>query len=165
MQKAGFLMTRLNVACAFIFRMCQARITDLRRLTTPATTAPLLHSCGEDWTHFNGHCYLVVKEYGKTWDEASAYLVEITPKAELEFAAQLIHNYKYAHFWIGATDRAEEGRFVYQNSKQEVSEEYWGEGEPNNYRGNQHCAFMWSGWADGLEFYDESCYYYNCFCL
>ena len=131
--------------------------------TKPATTTPFLHSCDEGWRNFNGHCFLFVKE-NKKWDDALAYcesmnsyLIEISTDAELEFAAEIIHELSgYIGFsWIGATDRVTEGTFVYQNSHQQVPKKYWRAGEPNNAYGS-HCAAM--VWYHGdLEFVDDRC--------
>ena len=121
-------------------------------------------TCDEDWSSYNGHCYLVVEE-SKTWDDASAYceninsyLIEITTDAELKFAAEVTRDYKkHYDFWIGATDRELDGTFVYQRSKQLVPENYWCKGsEPNNYNGDEYCAGM-SRYCGDLKFFDKSC--------
>ena len=88
---------------------------------TSATT-PFLHSCDEGWRHFQGHCYLVVTEE-KTLDDASiscenkdSYLVEIKKDSERDFAIDLLRGFKINYvFWIGATDKDEEGTH-YENT-------------------------------------------------
>ena len=103
------------------------------------------HPCF-DWENFNDHCYLAVLER-KTWDDASAfcesnnsYLVEITTDAELDFAADLLRKHSsFFLFWIGATDKENNGTFVYNHSKQEVPEKYWGNGQPNQ-NGDEPCV-------------------------
>ena len=133
-------------------------------ITTPTTTTstPFLHSCDEGWRSFNGHCYLFVEEE-KAWDDASShckkinsYLIEITSDTELEFAAELIRDSRYYAFWIGATDRAKEGRFVYQHSVQLVPEKYWPAAQPNNNRRDKHCAYMYLSYGN-LELWDLNC--------
>ena len=88
---------------------------------TTATT-PFLHSSDEGWRHFQGHCYLVVTEE-KTLDNAliscenkDSYLVEITTDSERDFAIDLLHGFRINYvFWIGATDKGEEGTH-YENT-------------------------------------------------
>ena len=125
------------------------------------TTTPFLATCDAGWRHFNGHCYLIVEEY-KSWDDASAYcenrnsyLVEITTDTELKFDDELIRG--GYDFWIGATDRDEEGRFVYQHSQQLVPGKYWRQGQPNNL-GNDHCVYMYTNvYYGNLELFDGDC--------
>ena len=152
----------LFAAFLFIFCMCEAQRTDLRRLgikqhqiipKTATTTELGLHLCEEGWKKFNGHCYLVVESF-KTWDNANAYcekqssyLIEITTDEELEFVYDLIPDNVY-YFWTGATDRETEGRFVYQHGQQLVPEKYWGELQPDGSpEDTQNCALMY-GWSD-----------------
>ena len=139
-------------------------------LPTTMTTKPFPILCDGDWEHFNGHCYLVVRQY-KSWDDASAYctsknsyLIEIKTDTEREFATELVcdHLYRYV-FWIGATDRETTGRFIYQHSQQPVPEKYWEEGQPDNYSGNQHCVGMYGPGMYGytrsgvVELFDHYC--------
>ena len=70
----------------------------------------------------------------KTRDDASAIcgskgsnLIEITKDEEFEFVAELMRTI-LDKFWIGATDRDVEGRYVYQHSMEPVPDKYWREG-------------------------------------
>ena len=134
--------------------------------TTTTTTTPIPILCDGDWEHFNGHCYLVVLQ-GKSWDDASAYctsknsyLLEITTDTEREFAAELVRDYRYYDFYIGATDRDTSGRFIYYHSKLPIPENYWREGEPDNFGGSQHCVRMNSYPGSGVvELFDYNCTY------
>ena len=139
-----------------------------RQTTIEPTTTPFLQSCEEGWKYFNGHCYRVVTEY-KMWDRASAYcekknsyLIEITTNAEFEFTAtELVPPYsRVKRFWVGATDRALEGTFVYQRSRHQIPRKYWGYMQPSNDFGND-CALITRVYGD-LSVRDESCYY-SCF--
>ena len=117
-------------------------------LTTlqPTTTAHL-NGCDEGWESFRHHCYLFVKQV-KTWDDASAfcesknsYLIELTTDAEFHFASEMLGGSTMWWSWIGATDRGNEGTFVYQHSKRRVPEKYWRQGEPAN-RYDHSCVFV-----------------------
>ena len=118
-------------------------------------------TCDEDWSSYNGHCYLVVEET-KTWDDASAYceninsyLIEITTDAEFEFTAEVLvtRHYGSVEFWIGARLN---GLFVYQKSKQQVPEKFGCKGEKNNYDGIEDCVVMTKFCGD-LKFFDKGC--------
>ena len=126
-----------------------------------------LTKCDDSWEGFNGHCYLVVL-VRKKWKDASAfcgskssYLIEITTDQELEFATELMRKTLGSHgFWIGATDKKTNGTFVYQKSKRPVPENYWSEGQPDNYRGDEHCAGMYDYTQVGVvELFDTFCSY------
>ena len=142
--------------------------TPLPTTTTTTTTIPIL--CDGDWEHFNDHCYLVVRQY-KSLDDASAYcssknsyLIEITTDTEREFVSELVRDYRYPSFWIVATDRDTTGRFTYYHSKLSIPEKYWGQGEPDNSGGNQHCVAMYLYTSSGVvELYNYSCTYRNRF--
>ena len=134
--------------------------TPLPTITT--TTIPIL--CDGDWEHFNGHCYLVVLQH-KSWDDASAYcaskysyLIEITTDTESEFVTELVRDYRFYRFWIGATDRDTTERFIYYHSKLPIPENYWREGQPDNRWGNEHCVDMYRYTSSRVvELYDGDC--------
>ncbi|XP_053694883.1 C-type lectin 37Da-like [Sabethes cyaneus] len=42
-------------------------------------------------------------------------------------------------FWIGGTDLADEGVFIWTATGERVSYSNWGPSEPNNHNGNEHC--------------------------
>ena len=135
------------------------------------TKRQAFNTCDEGWDHFDGHCYLVVLEgSGKTWDDASAYcesrnsyLLEITTDAELELAAgfkRYIKRHWYSWIWIGATDRDTEGTFRYQHGRQRVPENFWKEGQPDNYYNNEHCAAVRLFHDDFELVNDRRCYWH-----
>ena len=128
--------------------------------TTPVTTSPL---CDEGWTRFNDHCYLAAIEESKSWDDALAfcenrdsYLIELTTDAEREFALDFVGKYMFYGGWTGATDRDTEGRFVHQHSKEQVPENYWRWGQPDNEYGDEHCVYMY-WWHIKMQLFDRSC--------
>ena len=153
------------------YKKLQNAYEQINREPIKLQAATLTTTCDGDWKHFNGHCYLVVRQY-KSWDDATAYctsknsyLLDVTTDTEREFATELLRNYRY-FFWIGATDRDTTGRFIYYHSKLPIPEKYWGQGEPDNYRGNQHCVVVYPNTrSGGVELRDYSCnfrYHFVC---
>ena len=145
----------------------QTKLTKLEDTlsSTMATKAALhhVHLCDEGWQIFHGHCYLVVNK-GKPWDDALAYcenlnssLVEIRTDEEREFVFELLGDNNRYGYWTGATDRAAEGRFVYQRCKQLVPDKNWYPGQPNNWGGDEHCLNMNRKYENRLHFFDSSC--------
>ena len=125
----------------------------------------VLKKCDENWTIFEDHCYHFVNGK-KTWHEAlefcqheNSYLLEVTSDLELEFAADLGH---WNVLWIGASDiqQGYEGTFVYQESKRDVPQKFWADGEPNNAKGQEHCIEMYSSNKRNPKFNDVPCTFY-----
>ena len=86
---------------------------------------------------FRGHSYLIVTDR-MNWAEAKRYaeslgghLVTINDEAEQRFVADLAKAQRFDRIFIGLTDEAEEGRFVWVTSEP-VTYTNWGDGEPNN---------------------------------
>lgn len=46
------------------------------------------------------------------------------------------------YVWIGANDMATEGRWSWVASGADIGYSNWRRGEPSNYRGEQHCAYL-----------------------
>ena len=120
------------------------------------------NTCDEGWSIFNGHCYLLAS-VEKTWHEALAicesktsYLVEITTESELQFISEFIN--EIYTIWTGATNiqSGYEGTFVYQQSKRQVPQRFWNDGEPNNDGGKEHCVEMYTK-QPKLKFNDVPC--------
>ena len=149
----------------------QTTLPPLQKKSPPlkTTTEPtaLLNPCDEGWESFNDHCYLFVK-VSKTWDDASAfcesmnsYSIELTTDAEFEFIGELQHEnfpYRYSSFWIGATDRDNEGTFVYHHSKLHVPEKFWRLSQPDNKFGIENCAELLVDPVGGGTIYDQICH-------
>lgn len=42
--------------------------------------------------------------------------------------------------WIGASDLKQTGRFTWQATGKQINYSKWGEKNPDNYKGNEHCV-------------------------
>ena len=94
-----------------------------------------------------GHRYKVITS-SLTWSQAKkrcedlgGHLATITSNQEDEYIKRLLPTAKKEelHFWIGLTDDGREGRWKWITG--EVSKHSsWGDGEPNNYGGNEDYA-------------------------
>lgn len=95
------------------------------------------NSCQDGWMLFQSSCYLIVQPEAqwKTWTESQQYckqenadLPVIGSQAEQEF----IHNHTkdyyddYHGYWIGLTDKAENGKWLWVNgSHQNLTDGFW----------------------------------------
>ena len=119
----------------------------------------------DHWDRFLDHCYYISAER-KTWDEANEYcrninssLLEIDSNEEVQF---IVDTYTGgSSLWGGAHDRAQQGQFVWQQSKQPVQKDLWAQTQPDNYHGNEHCVCIW-GYPEG-KLYDDNCSYRSYF--
>lgn len=100
---------------------------------------PMAAHAGTIWGT-NGHEYEVVTSEGVTWTSANAaaqssgwYLATIGSAAENSFVKSLLNPGLAArsHFWLGATDQAIEGTFVWVDGTPFSFTDWWS-GEPNN---------------------------------
>ena len=88
--------------------------------------------------NFQDHKYYIVQEW-VSWEEArqnaialGGYLLTINSEAENNFVVNNIgDNYKWDDYWIGFSDTAEEGTFVWANGSDSTYTN-WYDGEPNN---------------------------------
>ena len=98
--------------------------------------------CHEGWKTFKDKCYYFSSNgVTKTWESArkdckerGVDLVVITTQEELEFVSKT-----YGVTWIGLSDKAQEGTWMWVDGTELVGDQFWQEGEPNN-TGNEDCA-------------------------
>ena len=121
--------------------------------------APRAAQAGVIWGS-NGHEYDIITAEGITWTSARATalamgtgwdLATITSAAENAFAISSLLPTSPAsrsHFWLGATDAAVEGTFVWVTGEAFTYTNWWG-GEPNNVGNEDFLAydFRSSTWA------------------
>ena len=116
--------------------------------------------CQEGWERFEHHCYLFSSQR-QTWNEAlsfcqarNSYLVELQSDDEIQFVGTLITK---KNLWIGASDNEIEGTFIWNNSREPVSDSFWNSGEPNNKKGNEHCVHAYYLRSLRGKFNDNDC--------
>ena len=59
------------------------------------------------------------------------------------------------HHWIGLTDSAVEGHYIWQHSSKSLSWSNWIKGEPNNHGDNEHCILL--DYGKNWQWQDLSC--------
>ncbi|XP_078392737.1 hepatic lectin-like [Cetorhinus maximus] len=90
----------------------------------------------------------------KEWNSAklqceslNSHLIIINTEQEQNFMEKSIEN-NPGDYWIGLTDRESEGNWKWVDGSP-VSFTRWGQGEPNNWNGNENCAIIKTrGWND-----------------
>nr|XP_015193396.1 PREDICTED: CD209 antigen-like protein E isoform X1 [Lepisosteus oculatus] len=114
----------------------QSQITEMRRICTP---------CQQGWELFNFKCYLF-STYKLSWNESrnlcrltESDLVIVESRKEQEF---LISNLKKDNYWIGLTDTAEEGTFLWVDGSRDTRG-FWDSGQPNDPNGNHDCVAIY----------------------
>ncbi|CAB1315461.1 unnamed protein product [Coregonus sp. 'balchen'] len=111
----------------------------------------------QGWIYYKSSLYFISTEM-KTWEgsredclRSGANLVIINSREEQVF----IHGLKKETFWIGLTDRVEEGIWKWVDGTA-LTTGYWWSGQPDNRNGiDEDCAARWSdlstpekGWHD-----------------
>lgn len=121
----------------------------VEQLESRLTPAPLSGA-----SFYDGHSYFAILG-NVSWHEGEqqarqigCHLVSINTPGENEFVVQLIRSAYGSDVlaWIGLTDEAAEGHFVWSNGEP-VSYTNWAPGEPNNYpnstNGEDHAVINW----------------------
>ena len=128
--------------------------------------------CPKGFTRIAGVCYGFFKEI-KTWNDAEAsckakggFLAEPKSRQENKNIIDLVNGEGSA--WIGATDKVNEGHWVWAHSGTNVTFTDWAYEEPNNERGVEDCAhvsyYLNYRWNDkhcdvSLSFVCQICHY------
>merc|ERR1719495_317 len=97
------------------------------------------------WMQLNGTCYLTSPS-PLTWFQAEefcgvkgGYLAEIQSEQESRLVASILHQEKA--YWIGLTDLANSGHYVWQHSFKPLTWSNWRAGSPDS--ASQHCVEMY----------------------
>ncbi|XP_061175925.1 perlucin-like protein [Saccostrea echinata] len=120
-------------------------------------------ACDSGWTPFNGHCYYI----GNTlisWSNSQiqcqnygAYVLEIESVEENMWIIETFlprnesdcSEWRYCTVWVGATDRDIEGTFTWIRNKKELTYLPWGNGQPDDKKGQDCIRLSPSGkWID-----------------
>lgn len=108
--------------------------------------------CHDPWfsPEENAPCYLMSRE-PENWFQADehckklgGFLAEIRSPKDQENIERFIDD--GAHYLIGMTDLAHQGKFVWMNDFSEPDYTNWAPDQPNNNGGNQHCVML--NWFD-----------------
>ena len=111
-------------------------------------------ACPEGWTLVGNEC-LQMSVDTKTYDDAANYcrsigssLIEpMSPEennALVDFIATRSNKFwSENYFWIGINDKAQENKFVYESSGQQVTFTLWASGQPDNAWGGEDCGMLW----------------------
>ncbi|XP_030003829.1 lactose-binding lectin l-2-like [Sphaeramia orbicularis] len=118
--------------------------------------------CPMFWFNFNGRCYKYVATL-MTWADAElhcvsqrANLVSIHSLEEHNFVKSLIQNFDHAqgHTWIGLSDTQKEGAWMWSDGCS-VGYLLWDNGQPDNYKGIEHCGVK--NFGENLKWNDYPC--------
>ncbi|XP_053387176.1 E-selectin-like [Mercenaria mercenaria] len=116
--------------------------------------------CQEGWRSYESSCYYFSTDE-LDWDDAVAqciqlqsHLVEIEDAEENAFLASVVTSTSYGNnYYIGLSDRDNEGIWKWVTSGKIIEFSSWGPGEPNNCCGGEHCGHLWTEpdtWNDAL---------------
>ncbi|XP_054653590.1 CD209 antigen-like protein E [Dunckerocampus dactyliophorus] len=117
--------------------------------------------CPQGWTFFHSSCYFFSFMQIKNWMGSRDYcishgadLVVIDHQDEQLYVSQSIKHFS-SEVWIGLTDMASEGKWVWINNVTELEQRYWMPGEPDN---SGHCGVSISSpSAPWQTRHDEDC--------
>ncbi|XP_033102554.1 alpha-N-acetylgalactosamine-specific lectin-like [Anneissia japonica] len=139
-------------------------------------TAQACGKCPAFWVPFQGSCYRV---FGNRLDwadaeesckalfnkKATGHLVSIQSEDENRFVSHLWDSSTGGStdssnraYWIGLSDIAEEGTYVWSDSDTVASYTNWKQGEPNN-AGNEDCGHVTKSNDEILLWNDTECYH------
>ncbi|XP_028973548.2 ladderlectin isoform X3 [Esox lucius] len=111
--------------------------------------SPADSSCPDGWDEYSDKCYVYVP-IKATWPEAErnclllgGNLVSVQDHSEYTFLLSVIEksSRKDQRAWVGATDAIQEGLWLLSDGSR-LNYHNWSEGQPSNYKGQEHCMEM-----------------------
>ncbi|CAC5394269.1 unnamed protein product [Mytilus coruscus] len=124
-------------------------------------------SCQYGWKMHENKCYYF-SSINKNWNNAkisckklNSMLAEPKKMSDISFLISKAKKYRKT-FWLGGSDRAKEGVWVWTTSGQEFTVTDWHTRtirEPNNQNGNEHCLDMHKNLD--YEWNDDNCWNRN----
>ena len=114
--------------------------------------------CPLGWDAYRRHCYLYVEQQ-ETFNTAESNCnaraqgsreSHVTSVLDTDEAAFLAGYIQHGSAWIGFTDIAIEGNWVWQDGQPTGPQDWWYPNQPDNAAGNEDCVHMGAnmGWND-----------------
>ncbi|XP_028263665.1 ladderlectin-like [Parambassis ranga] len=120
--------------------------------------------CTTGWTQFNGKCYIyeprsmTYAEAEKNCQNKGANLASVHSDEEYKHLQNVVYQATNANgqAWIGGSDCQQKGVWFWSDG---TTFDYakWCRGQPDNFGGNQGCAYMNYGDYDCLDWDDGIC--------
>ncbi|XP_062592343.1 galactose-specific lectin nattectin-like [Saccostrea cucullata] len=108
--------------------------------------------CPDHWMRFSNKCYLFVTRYPLEWIDAMTFcktngakLAEVKSSSENYFLQHEARRLK-GSFWLGGSDIIMEGVWKWMDSNKRFYYSAWPRGQPDNYRGREHCLHFFGGY-------------------
>ena len=107
-------------------------------------------ACQQGWIGNETSCYKLFTS-SKTWENAkeeceewNARLVKVESSEENDFIKKELLPAKYGNYWIGLSDSANEGDWMWTDGTQLDSDGYknWGYNQPDNKNNNEDCVVI-----------------------
>ncbi|XP_038055115.1 alpha-N-acetylgalactosamine-specific lectin-like [Patiria miniata] len=140
---------------AFVRALCFVLLVSFAAAWQPYCSSKCPPKCPPMWTFYNGNCY---RYFGtaKTFNAAESHCQQFTQVGHGHLASVasakentfLFAMWKSARttttggLWIGFTDQAVEGKFIWTDGSQ-VSYTRWSSGQPDDWRRLEDCTHMW----------------------
>ncbi|KAL4231972.1 hypothetical protein ACF0H5_009549 [Mactra antiquata] len=130
--------------------------------------------CPDAFVSHQGVCY---KEFGilANWNEAKTYceaygadLATVANDRDQTFLSGYLQRLSSSYFnsgifWLGGSDQASEGTWIWDKSQQQITYTKWKTGEPNNAGKGENCLTM--SFSDNFLWNDNNCAHkYNFIC-